>query len=442
MKKVVIWTVLLLLLGGLGAYYYFPQYFVDVPLESTTSPLQTTTLPNGLTVTVKETHALPLVTIQFWVHVGSKDEPDQYRGISHIFEHIWFKGTPTQPVGSFHKRVESLGGELNAMTSLDWTMYYVTLPSDKFDDIFPNMVDLLRNPLFDEEEINKELQVIVEEQRFSYNEPIKYVDDQWAKLLIKEHPYRHPIIGYKDTILGTTRDAVMNFYNTWYVPNNMNIVVVGDVEEETILADVKDAFGDPQRKPGPRKTHPPQKPHTKPQYNSSTRHLGYSYIAAGFTAPAGDDSDRYVMDVITTLLVGGDNSRLQRILKQEKNLAARVVGGYTPLNQMGAVEFIIVTDKATKAKQELILLLNKLKYEKVSKEELERAKALLQADRVKAQEEIFEVGFAIGKEWILGQQDAYSEYITRIEGVTADDIQRVANKYFTAYTMYELKPKL
>lgn len=444
MKKAVILILVLLALGAGGYYYLNPLAFVDTPVDSISDDIHQTTLDNGLTITVKEMHTLPLVTIQFWVHVGSKNEPEQYRGIAHIFEHIWFKGTKTQPVGSFHRRVERLGGELNAMTSFDWTMYFVTVPSDKFTDIFPSMVDLFKNPLFDPNEIEKEKQVVVEEQRFSYNEPMKYVDDEWASLLIDDHPYEHPIIGYKDTILAPTREDIMSFYNTWYVPNNMNIVVIGDVDTQTIINEVTGAFGTLEEKPLPQLNIPPPTPVTQPRYNSSTRHLGFTYIAAGFITPAADNPDRYAMDVLTTILSGGDAARIERILKQEKNLIAKSLAGYTKLEHMGAFEIIMLTDpdKATRAKQELILQFNKLRNEPVSQEELERAKALIKADRVSSQEEIFEVGFDIGKHWIMGTLDERPDYIANINDVTAEDVRRVANKYFTAYTMYELKPKL
>jgi zinc protease len=173
--------------------------------------------------------------MQFWVKTGSKNEPEQYRGIAHIFEHMWFKGTPTQAVGSFDKKVGMLGGELNALTWLDWTMFYVTVPSDKLDEIFPYMTDLLFNPLFDPIELEKEKKVILEEQRAQYNEPERYTDEQFILLLIDKHPYRDPTIGYKSTISAATREAVSDFYKTWYAPNNMNIVVVGDVKKEEIL---------------------------------------------------------------------------------------------------------------------------------------------------------------------------------------------------------------
>ncbi|RMD58320.1 insulinase family protein, partial [Candidatus Woesearchaeota archaeon] len=275
-----------------------PIESVNRPVSPSEESLHVEQLDNGLTITIKEAHSLPLVSIQFWVHVGSKNEPEQYRGIAHIFEHIWFKGTEKQPVGSFHKKVEDLGGELNAMTSHDWTMYYVTVPSDKFDDIFPLMVDLLQNPKFDEKEIEKEKQVVLEEQRFSENEPEKYLDDRFAQLLIQKHPYRHPIIGYKKTILAPSREEIMKFYNTWYVPNNMNIVIVGDVNPDETLQKVEEAFDVMKPKPLPKQERPEEDPAREPRYNSTTRDVGYTYIAIGYLAPKAQEKDRYAMEVL------------------------------------------------------------------------------------------------------------------------------------------------
>lgn len=443
-KKVVILAAALIL-AAIAAHLYQPSLEdVNVPLTSISDELHVTTLENGLTITAKEMHALPLVTIQFWVNVGSKNEPENYRGIAHIFEHIWFKGTETQPVGSFHKTVESLGGELNAMTSHDWTMYYVTVPSDKFDTIFPLMVDLLRNPAFDEAEIEKEKEVVLEEQRFSFNEPEKYLDDQFALTLIKDHPYQHPIIGYKDTITAPNRTAIMNFYNTWYAPNNMNIIIVGDMDSQRATQQVASAFGDLQPQPLPPLNLPEEQPRQQPQYNSSFKDIGYTYVALGYLAPPATSADRYATRVLNTIWAGGDGSRLEQIVKKQKNLIVRGQSVYAVLTDLGVVETLAVVEpeNAGAAKAELILQLNRFKTQPVTQEELERAKALIRADRVKSQEEIFQVGFDIGNAWIDGDLAIYQNYIDNINAVTAEDVQRVAQKYFTAYTMYELKPKL
>lgn len=435
----------LLIISGIFAYYFYdPLRDVNVPVTTATQDVYTTQLPNGLTVTVKELEHSQLVTIQFWVRVGARNEPADKLGISHIFEHIWFKGTPTQPVGSFHKRVESLGGELNAMTSLDWTMYFVTVPKDKFDDIFPYMADLLLNPMFDETEINKELQVITEEQRFSFNDPLKYIDDQFAQLLIEDHPYKNPIIGTKDTILNATKKSISEYYKTWYSPNNMNIVVVGNIKPQKVVFEVENAFGQLTPQKLPETKHPEPTPPVKSKYNSSTKDIGYTYIATGYFAPKATDPDRYAMTVLNSILINGDNSRVERVMKQEKQLIAQGVGAYVPLIDAGVIQTILTVEpeKSGQAKAELLYQMNRFKTEDVSDEELERAKALLITQRLREQEELFQIGYAIGQAWIQGDLKIYTDYIDNINKVTKEDIRNVANKYINQYTMYELKPKL
>jgi len=435
----------IIIIAAIFAYQtYNPLKDVDVPVTLASQDVSTTVLPNGLTVTVKELENSPLVTIQFWVRVGARNEEDKNRGISHIFEHVWFKGTEKQPVGSFHKRVESLGGELNAMTSFDWTMYFVTLPKDKFNDIFPNMVDLLLNPLFNETEISKELQVIVEEQRFSFNNPTQYVDDQFAQLLITDHPYHNPIIGYKDTILNATRDSIVDYYHQWYAPNNMNIIVAGNIDKDYVVNTVQKEFANFEKRQLPelniRKLEAP----AQNLYNTSTRDIGYTYIATGYFAPKATDSDRYAMQVLNTILIAGDSSRIERILKQEKQLITQGVGAYVPLIETGVTQTILTVEpeKAGQAKAELLYQMNRFKTEEVTDEELERAKAIIITQRLREQEELFQIGFAIGQAWVQNDSTIYTNYIDNINKVTKEDIKRVANKYLTTYTMYELKPKL
>ena len=438
MKKEAALVLLLVLLGC------SPLAGVDVPLQTLKEDLKSVELPNGMKVTTKEMHSLPLVTIQFWVRVGARNEPDQYRGIAHIFEHIWFKGTATQPVGSFHKKVESLGGELNAMTSHDWTMYYVVVPSDKFDDIFPLMVDLLLNSGFNQTEITKELQVIVEEQRFSFNEPERFLDDQFGLLLIDEHPYRNPVIGYKDTILGATRDAIMDFYHTWYVPNNMNIVVVGDIESDEIIRKVSEAFLEFEPKKLPELTLPTQQPILTPKYNSTTKDVGYTYLALGYLAPNAQDKDRYAMHVLNTIFSQSESSRLQSKIKKQDNLIVRGTSVFAPLKDMGVFETVLVVEpeKKGEALTQTLLELGKFRTELVTEEELSRAKKLILAERVKSQEEMFQVGFNIGESWIDGDVHDYTTFIENINKVSAEDVRNAAQKHFIAYTLYEVQPKV
>ncbi|RJQ21374.1 insulinase family protein [Candidatus Woesearchaeota archaeon] len=438
MKKVML---LWLVAGSLLLVACTPS--ANVPLPAHEKSLSVHELPNGLTITLKEQHALPLVTIQFWIRVGSRNEPNGQQGIAHIFEHIWFKGTATQPVGSFHRSVESVGGELNAMTSHDWTMYFVTVPRDKFNVIFPLMVDLLKNPAFNETEIEKEKEVVTEEQRFQYNEPERYTDEQFGLLLLDSHPYRHPIIGYKDTILSQTKETISSFYDTWYVPNNMNIVVAGDIDSDEILQTVSAAFSDLAPKELPAIDFPKEPPRTDVRYNSSFRNVGYAYSALGYIAPNARSPDKYPFIVLNTLFSVGDSSRMNRILKQEKEIIVRGNSVYAPLMDTGVFETLIVTEpeKRAQAIAELLLQIQRLKTEPVTPQELARAKAVLLSGNLRSQEDLFQVGFDIGEAWVRGDLGDYTELETRVNAVTSADVQRVAQNYFTQHTLYEVKPK-
>jgi len=432
-------SIAIIALGLFFSSYQDPLKNVDKPYVESDKPLFTTTLNNGLHVTTKEIHTLPLVSIQFWVNVGSKQEPEGAEGVAHIFEHIWFKGTATQLAGSFHKKVENLGGELNAMTSHDWTMYYVTVPSDKFHEIFPNMVDLLKNPLFDQDEITRELQVILEEQRKSFNNPLRHADDKFAKLLIDEHPYGNPIIGYKSSISNMSRQQIIDYYNIYYVPNNMHIIVVGDIHTPEIVDTIERTLGDMQPAPLPEFNFSQSRPE-EPQYNSSTRELANHYIAMGYLTPESTHPDHYVLDVINALFSEMDSSRMRQKLKQE-NLIIEGGSVSAQLRDLGAFEAYIVTDpdKRNEAVTALLTEIKRLTYEPISEEELERAKAYIKAKRARDNEEIFHIGMELGEFWIDGIVDEYAEYNERIDAVTQEDILRVANNYFTEYTMYEIK---
>lgn len=444
LRNAIIISIIVIVLAMLASQYKDPLSEVDIQYSQTEQPLFRTTLDNGLEITIKETHANPLVTIQFWVHTGSRNEPNEREGVAHIFEHIWFKGTESQPVGSFHKSVEKLGGELNAMTSHDWTMFYVTVPSEKFDVIFPLMVDLLRNPGMFQEEITKELQVILEEQRQSYNNPLQHADDEFAQLLIEEHPYRNPIIGYKNTIANMTREDIETFYNTWYVPNNMNLVIVGDIDTAETVKKIEEAMGDMQYAPLPELNNIPQEKITENRYNSDTREIGYSYLAIGYIVPESTHPDHYPLKVMNTLFSEMESSIMQHKLKSKKNLIVRGGSVVAQLNDFGAFQvfFVVDPEKRNEAVAATLTELNKLKYAPVTDEDLERAKTYIKTQRARKNEQIFEMGMEIGEAWIDGNLDNLQYYNQKIDDVTKEDIIRVANEYIGPYTMYELKAEL
>jgi len=416
----------------------------NVPVQESGKGLYITRLNNGLTITVKEVPNLPLVTIQFWTKVGSRNENDQNRGIAHIFEHIWFKGTPTQPVGSFDKRVAASGGYANAMTGQDFTAFYVMIPSENFEEVLALMADLFRNQLFDEKEIAKEKEVILEEQNIVLNDPMMLTDHKFAQLLFKKHPYRHPILGYKDTIKGNMPDAIREFYKTWYVPNNMNLIVVGDVSKERVVKAAQKLLGDIKPKELP-ETNIPEEPEQKQmRYKVETKKgIENTYAAIGFRICNFRSPDWYAMRVLVQILDGSENSRIQRELVQEKHVVSSSQTFFVPLLDYGAIETLIVVQpkKENEAAQAVLDEFNRFKEEYVSDEELDSAKKQLQAGYALQQEEIAMQGVDIGRWWTAGNFEKQPQYIEDIFKVTKEDIMKAAKKYLTQPTIFMLKPE-
>jgi zinc protease len=416
----------------------------NVPITEKESQIYTTQIENGLTITIKESSNLPLVTIQFWVKTGSINENDKNRGVSHMFEHIWFKGTERQPAGIFDKKIASLGGYANAMTGQDFTVFYTIVPSEKLEETIDLMTDLFKNQAFDPEEIEKEREVILEEQKIIYNSPKRYSDEEFAKLLLLEHPYRHPILGYEETIRSLTEEKIKEYYKKWYAPNNMNLIIIGDVKKEEAVEYAKKYLGDLKRKELPNKIYPKEEEQKEIRYKTESRKgLENSYLSLGYRTADFRNQDWYSLRVLTQILDGAENSRLTKKLKTEKKLIISSETHYILLRDIGAIETmaVIQPEKETEAIQAIIDEYNRFKEEKVSEEELDSAKKQLQAGYARQQEEIIMQGIDLGIWWTSGIFEKQPYYLNEINKITAEDIMNAAKKYFKQPTIFVLRPE-
>jgi hypothetical protein len=192
------------------------------------------TLPNGLEVLVKEDHARKVAAIQCWVMVGSADEEDSERGISHLIEHMAFKGTERRGVGQIASEVEALGGETNAYTSWDETVFFITVPSHATLQGLDILTDAVLRPAIDAQELAREKEVVLEEILEGDERPERKASKQLLWTAYSRSPYRFPVIGYKETVEKVTRDDVLSFRKKWYVPENMFLLIVGDVNADQI----------------------------------------------------------------------------------------------------------------------------------------------------------------------------------------------------------------
>ncbi|MBI5809594.1 MAG: insulinase family protein, partial [Deltaproteobacteria bacterium] len=215
-----------------------------------------TRLDNGMTVIIEEEHTAPVAAIEMWVRTGGADESGKEAGIAHVFEHMLFKGTKKRKVGEIARVVEAAGGDINAYTSFDNTVFHLALPSKEFTTGLDVLSDAVQNSAFDPEELRKELQVVLEEIRMNEDSPGRSLYKSILSSAFSVHPYGRPVIGYKNTVEPIKRADMMAFFKKWYIPNNMTLVIAGDIKKDDALSAVKAAFRGFKKGPDPHRKRP------------------------------------------------------------------------------------------------------------------------------------------------------------------------------------------
>src|SRR3954468_2897267 len=219
-------------------------------------------LDNGLEVVLEENHAAPVVAFQAWVNVGSADEPQELAGIAHVFEHMLFKGTARRGVGQIAHDVEAAGGEINAWTSFDQTVYHLVLASRYFDTGLDILADALFSSSFDPVELERELKVVLEEVKQGEDNPSRVATQTLFATAYSKHPYRRPVIGYTRTVKSFTRDRLLDFFQRYYVASNITLGVVGAFDSNKAKQKIAAAFEKAPPRPRAERTaaaEPPQR---------------------------------------------------------------------------------------------------------------------------------------------------------------------------------------
>jgi len=403
-----------------------------------------TVLNNGLTIITSEIHTFPIVALDMWVKVGSADENKENNGVSHFIEHMLFKGTKERGVGEIDKAIEGRGGRLNAGTSYDFTHYYITVPSLYWEEALEILGDLIFNPAFDKEELERERRVILEEIGRGEDNPESYLRDLFYQTAYQKHPYRLPILGSRESVRSLKRDDLLNYYQKHYHPNNMALVVVGDFKTERVLSKVRELFKDFKAEELPLIASVKEPEQTEERKVVLSKDLKQSYLILGFPAPSvKEKKDVYAMDLIITILGEGRNSRLEQELKEKKNLVSSISADYLTQKDPGLF-YILATlepEKIDKVREEILSQIDNLKRREVGKKELEKAKRLLSSMVA------FDTETNNGKSSYLGFYFAIDKisfaltYLDGIKKVTPSQIKEVANKYLRGnYTLCILQP--
>lgn len=448
----------------------------DVSDSGSKDAVQSYVLSNGMKVLVVENHRAPVVVSQIWYKVGASYEHDGITGISHVLEHMMFKGTEKHPAGEFSEIIAANGGEENAFTGQDYTAYFQKIANDRLELCLEMEADRMRNLVFDEKEFLKELEVVKEERRLRTDDkPTALTYERFNAVAYTNSPYRRPIVGWMEDLDTLTVDDARRWYQTWYAPNNATLVVAGDVEARDVFRLAKRYFGQvaaseiPQLKPR----------HETKQYGTQRLTVELPakipYLVMGYKAPVlrmpeGDgqedagqgeagqektsESDAgpeewelYALEVLAGVLDGGSSARFSDRLVRGQQLASSASASYgmsalhETLFTLSAVpnEGVAVEDLESAIREQL----DDLKENKPGEDELDRVKAQVVASQVYKQDSTFYQAMEIGMLDTIGLPwQIKDEYVDKVLAVTAEQVQQVAKKYLVdeSLTVAVLEP--
>ncbi len=389
-------------------------------------------LENGLTVILEENHSSPVVAVNVWVKTGSACENEGEYGLAHVHEHMLFKGTEKRAVGEIARVIEGSGGDINAFTSFDETVYYVVIASRFQDTALDILSDAMQNSTFDPEELNKELEVVVEEIRRGQDSPGRNLSEQLFSTMFQEHPYGRPVIGSIESVKSFTRKGITDFYHKWYSPQNMALVIVGDFDPETIEPKIEETFGKLKRWDIPKCDIAPEPAQKEMRAFVLDKPVQEGYFSLAYHVPNARGEDVPALDVLANILGGGESSRLYREIKEEKGLTNSIYAyAFTPKREgIFAVGGTLDPAEAKEALSEIIEQIARMKHEPVSDLDLSKAKVNIESDAIYTKETMQGQAQKLGYYEVEAGDFRYEdEYLDKVRQVTAEDVMAVANKY-------------
>ncbi|MBA4418937.1 MAG: insulinase family protein [Syntrophus sp. (in: bacteria)] len=393
-----------------------------------------TTLPNGLKVLLLEDHKAPVVTFQVWYRVGSRNEAWGKTGLSHMLEHMMFKGTKRVSGETFTRLIQENGGNDNAFTSEDFTAYFTNLSANKVHVPIKLEAERMQNLLLREGDFRKEQMVIMEERRLrTEDNPQAFLSEQVQAAAFQTQPYHWPIIGWMDDIKGLTLEDLKAYYRTYYNPANAFIVVAGDFNRNILLSQIRNAFAAIPKGPVLKQLKPVEQPQVGERRILVKKEAQLHAIIMGYHIPNLGSPDGYVLEVISGILSGGKSSRLYERLVREKGLALTVNAENSLLSKdPGLFLFtgeLLPGKEIAQLEKAIDEEIERLKTEPITDEELGKAKNQLEAAFVFAQDSLFTQAMFIAQNEILFGWRKIDDYIPSIRAVTAGDISKVAKNY-------------
>ena len=398
------------------------------------------TLPNGMKVLVKADRRAPTAVHMVWYRAGSMDEVNGRTGVAHVLEHMMFKGTKTLAPGEFSRRVAAMGGRENAFTSRDYTGYFQQIHTSRLAEVMRLEADRMANLQLSADEFAKEIRVVMEERRLrTEDRATALLYEQLMAATFVAHPYRAPIVGWMNDLESMTVADAQAWYDAWYSPSNAILVVAGDVDPEAVWALAQRTYGAIPARPLP-----PRKPQLEPPQRGLRRldvkaPAENPYVAMAFRVPKLEsiDGDRepYALELLSSLLDGGDSTRFTRNVVRGARIANRAGAGYD-MTQRGPALFMLDGTPAQGKSTQDVERAMRAEIERIAKEgvpqaELDRVKVQYVAGQVYKRDSVFAQAMELAGLEIVGlsHRDA-DRILEKIRSVTVDEVRAVAGKWF------------
>ncbi len=399
-----------------------------------------TTLKNGLTVITKEVHTAPVVSVQVWYKVGTRNEKQGVNGIAHQLEHMMFKGTKSRPV-QFGKLFSALGSDSNAFTSHDQTVYYGTAEGNKLKALLTLEADRMQNAVIDTKQLNSEKRVVISELKGYENSPEYRLNRAVMRAAFPNHPYGLPVGGTEQDVEKFTLEQVKQYYQNFYSPDNAVLVIVGDIETNKTLEAVKEIFG---KIPVNKHTNLKDQVVENIENNLKKDVSNFSdpiilkqpgsapLFQAVYPLPSAKHQDIPALDVMDYILAEGRNSRLYQALVN-LGIASDVSASVISLQDAGWYELLVTANSADNLSKIKLIInreISNLALSEITAEELSRAKTQLEASVILSNRDITSLAMQLGNDEATTGDYTYTDrYLAAIQKVTVEDVQQVAQKY-------------